>query len=211
MPNLNVSNVKICELSNSEYVIPFKVIYTQDGKPKFWDLVEIHPSVSVILYNRERDCLVCVKQFRPGVYFNSVPKAERVNEIDTNKYPSSLGMTVEFCSGIVDKKESLRKIAVDEIREETGYVVNEASLREVQSFRSAIGISGDITTMFYTEITDQLKLYPGGGIEEELIEVIELTMDEAKEILQHPSPAVPVEFLYGLRWFFTNIRKLEVL
>uniref|UniRef100_A0A0V0GD76 Uridine diphosphate glucose pyrophosphatase NUDT14 n=1 Tax=Triatoma dimidiata TaxID=72491 RepID=A0A0V0GD76_TRIDM len=211
MSNLNVSNVKICELSNSEYVIPFKVIYTQGGKPKFWDLVEIHQSVSVILYNWERDCLVCVKQFRPGVYLNSIPKEERLNEIDTNKYPSSLGMTIEFCSGIVDKKESLRKIAVDEIKEETGYVVDEVSLREVQSFRSAIGISGDITTMFYIEITDQQKLFPGGGIEEELIEVIELSMDEAKEILQHPSPVVPVEFLYGLRWFFTNIRKLEVL
>lgn len=44
-------------------------------------------------------------------------------------------MTIEFCSGIVDKNESLRKIVVDEIKEETGYIVDEASLHEVQSFR----------------------------------------------------------------------------
>lgn len=51
----------------------------------------------------------------------------------------------------------------------------------------------------------------GGGVDEEMIEVIELNMDEAKALLQLPSPTVPVEFLYGLRWFFTYIRKMEVL
>jgi UDP-sugar diphosphatase len=98
---------------------------------------------------------VCVKQFRPGnitsilsifiyyillylgVYYKSIPENDRPKEglIDIDKYPPSLGLTVEFCAGIVDKNKSLEEIAVDEIREECGYEVKVSDIQKIISCR----------------------------------------------------------------------------
>ncbi|KAK9497351.1 hypothetical protein O3M35_004684 [Rhynocoris fuscipes] len=204
MSKLTVKDVKISEMTKSDYIKPIRVNYVQDGKSKIWDLVEVHHSVAAIIYNKERKRLICVKQFRPGVYYHSTAQNDRTNEIDTSKYPSSLGETVEFCSGIVDKNKSLKEIAVEEIEEETGYVVSQQNLEEVKTFRSAVGIAGDSTTMYYVEVTDNQKKSSGGGIDEEIIEVVELTIEEAQELLRQPVTTAPAEFLFGLLWFLQN-------
>ena len=98
--------------------------------------------------------MVLVKQFRPGnlyqhacykkelcflnismqycinyhslsaVYYNSIPAQDRVNTIDVDKYPASLGITLELCAGIVDKSKSLAEIAAEEMLEECGYKID---------------------------------------------------------------------------------------
>ncbi|KAL1130121.1 hypothetical protein AAG570_013059, partial [Ranatra chinensis] len=180
-----------------------------NGVKKTWDLIKSLNSVTIIIYNISRDVLVCVKQFRPGVYVSSIPFCDRMDIIDLKKYPPSLGITLEFCSGIVDKQKSLEEIARDEVFEECGYDIKLEDLERVQSFRYAVGIAGDSMTLFYTEVTDAMKIGKGGGLEEEgeLIDVVELKMEDAVEYLKKKDVCVPPEFLYGLLWFFANKKK----
>lgn len=56
--------------SDSPYVKPFRMYYVQNGKEKNWDLMKVHDSVSIVLFNTSRDKLVFVKQFRPGLHIN---------------------------------------------------------------------------------------------------------------------------------------------
>ena len=64
-----ISNVKITPLKdNSDFVKPYRMRYVQDNINKTWDLLIQKPSVSVIIYNKSRDKLILVKQFRPSVY-----------------------------------------------------------------------------------------------------------------------------------------------
>lgn len=62
----DVTNVHFTPLPDSPYVKPFRMNYTQCGAKKSWDLLEVHDSVAIILFNVTRKVMVFVKQFRPG-------------------------------------------------------------------------------------------------------------------------------------------------
>lgn len=58
-----------------------------------------------------------------------------LNEINWSAYPISIGMTLELCAGIMDKRGlSPRKTAQEEIVEECGYEVPEEQIQFVKSF-----------------------------------------------------------------------------
>jgi UDP-sugar diphosphatase len=59
-----------------------------------------------------------------AVYYNSIPAHDRLNTIEVDKYPASLGITLELCAGIVDKSKSLAEIAAEEMLEECGYKID---------------------------------------------------------------------------------------
>lgn len=202
---LNLSEVRLTVLQNSQYVIPFRMTYVQNGIPKIWDLVKCHSSVAVIVYNSSRNVLVCVKQFRPGVYLNSIPHEDKKNNIvDSLKYPALLGVTLEFPAGIMDKDKPPEDTAAEEVLEECGYKVEPSQLELVKNFLCSVGISGDKQTLYYAEVTDDMKVSEGGGVDQELIEVVELSLEEGRRVLESESSVVPGEFLYGLLWFFTH-------
>lgn len=119
-----LSNVRLQPLQKSMYIKPLSLTYDQNGKPHKWDFLTVHDSVAIILYNTTRNKLLMVKQFRPPVYIGSIPEKDRTEFIDTEKYPASLGVTIECCAGIVDKNLSLAEIASEEILEECGYKVD---------------------------------------------------------------------------------------
>ena len=60
--------------------------------------------MAILIYNRDQNSFVLVKQFRPPVFL----KDEK-------------GFTYELCAGITDKESTLEQIAIEEILEETGY------------------------------------------------------------------------------------------
>lgn len=62
----DVKDVYTAPLPDSPYVKPFRLHYTQGGRAKNWDLLEVHDSVVVIVFNVSRNVMVMVKQFRPG-------------------------------------------------------------------------------------------------------------------------------------------------
>lgn len=121
---------------DSPYVKPFRFYYIQNGKEKNWDLMKVHDSVSIILYNTTRQKLIFVKQFRPAVFHGIVTTdGGNISNVDLEKYPPSLGVTMELCAGIVDKEKSWKEIAKEEILEECGYEVPVERVEEVMTYR----------------------------------------------------------------------------
>jgi len=62
-------------------------------------------------------------------------------------------------------------------------------------------------TFFYTEVTDQMKISEGGGLEHEGedIEVVEYTIPQIRDIItQSEVLNGSSSFLFGLMWFLTN-------
>ena len=68
----NISSIWYGPLpADSPYVKPFRLYYVQNGQEKNWDLLKVHDSVSIVIYNKSRNKLVFVKQFRPGKSYPS--------------------------------------------------------------------------------------------------------------------------------------------
>ncbi|XP_055617545.1 uridine diphosphate glucose pyrophosphatase NUDT14-like [Toxorhynchites rutilus septentrionalis] len=205
----DISNIYYGPLPpDSPYVKPFRFHYTQNGKEKSWDLLKVHDSVSIVILNTSRQKLVFVRQFRPAVYHGLVcaEAGDDGRSIDMKKYPPSLAVTLELCAGIVDKPIPLIEIAREEILEECGYDVPVERIEEVISYRSGVGTSGSLQTLFYVEVTDGDKVPSGGGgVDDEIIEVAEYSVEEARKLLQKGNVLTsPPSFLFGVLWFLTN-------
>ncbi|XP_065337953.1 uridine diphosphate glucose pyrophosphatase NUDT14-like [Cloeon dipterum] len=197
---------------NSPYVQPYHMFFVQDGRKRRWDLLKIHDSVAILIFNVTRQVLVLVKQFRPAVYLSNIQDEDKVLEkhIDTSKYPAELGLTIELCAGIVDKNKTLEEIACEEVDEECGYTVQPADLQKIVCYRSGVGVSGDKQTVYYVEVTDEMRTSKGGGNldEGELIEVIEMSIEEAKKYMKREDVLSPGGFLFALTWFF-NMKNIK--
>ena len=231
----NISNVRVGPLPNdSPYMKPFRLHFNQNGREKNWgkiikiksfhssrfyfkimqfsvDLVKAHDSVSIITFNTTRNTLVVVKQFRPAVYYGQICEFLKTNEnIDSKelieKFPPKNAVTMELCAGIVDKDLPFIEIAREELIEECGYNVPVERLEEIIRFRAGVGTTGSLQVMYYVEVSDSDKVAgAGGGIDDELIDVYELTLDETREMMkQGTEHSSPPGFLFGLLWFLNN-------
>jgi len=165
----------------SSFVKPQSITYSLDGESRRWDMVESHSSVAILLYHRQLDSLILVRQFRPAVYVSE----SRAAAPGAPRLPLTAGLTFELCAGIVDKDKTLKEIAHEEILEETGFSVPLDSIVELTSFISAIGISGARQTMFMAEVDDSMKTHDGGGLDHdgEAIEVVALPMANLEPFL----------------------------
>ena len=69
-----------------------------------------------------------------------------------------------------------------------------------------INLSGGSQTLFSVEVTNKDKVSEGGGVAEEgeLIKVIEMTVEEAKDYLKKEEVNSPIGLLYGLQWYLSN-------
>ncbi|KAG5276751.1 hypothetical protein AALO_G00109300 [Alosa alosa] len=63
-----INNLQVVPCTDSNYLKPFRVHYSQNGTKKYWDFMRTHDSVSVLIFNTTSHCFVLVKQFRPAVY-----------------------------------------------------------------------------------------------------------------------------------------------
>lgn len=70
-----------------------------------------------------------------AVYYGIVSSQNQQENIDMEKFPASLGVTLELCAGIVDKNKSMNEIAKEEVLEECGYDVSLENLHEVLTYR----------------------------------------------------------------------------
>ncbi|MCI4407401.1 MAG: NUDIX hydrolase [Sulfuricurvum sp.] len=182
-----IKNVTIVACENSDFVKPKRMKYLQNGVPKIWDMVEVHDSVAILLYHEERNALIVVKQFRPPVYLKN-------ND----------GYTYELCAGIVDKAKSLVEIAHEEILEECGYDVPTEEIERVTSFYTAVGFAGSVQTLFYAKVNESMRVSNGGGIDTESIEVVEISVEDAKKFAMDESKAKTPGLMFGFGWFLEN-------
>jgi len=212
-----VSNVKLEKLVDARFVRPFAMSFKMGEKERKWELLQVHDSVAVMIYNKEEKKLVFVRQFRPAVFVRNyaakrgldlnavvdgLRAGEGAKELSLSDGDEELGMTMELCAGIVDKKASFAEIAVSEVFEETGYSVKVEDLVKVRSFKSGVGTAASTQNIYYVEVVNSQRTGSGGGLatEGESIEVLHLDEKETKEMLDNETIDKPLGLIYAIQW-----------
>lgn len=169
-----IDNIKILDttiLSDNWYVLR-KITYEyirKDGSVQVQnrEAYDRGNGATILLYNKSRKTVILTRQFRLPTYING----------------NKSGMLIEACAGLLDKdnpEDCIRR----ETEEETGYQV-----RDVRKIFEAYMSPGSVTEMLYffiAEYSENMKINEGGGVEheEENIEVLELSMERAMEMIE---------------------------
>lgn len=185
----NITNFRLTPLTEPKFISTSFAKYEQNGIKKDWEIVQAHDSVAILIYHREKECFILVKQFRPAVYLNN-----------------SDGLTVELCAGIVDKELSLVQIAKEEIEEECGYDVPLESIAKISSFYTSVGFAGSKQMLYYVEVDESMKISDGGGVDAELIEVVSLPTQDAEAFIYDESVAKTPGLMFAFIWWFRNYK-----
>jgi len=191
----SIENFELHELTNPKFIVPKLAKYRQNGIDKSWELIKSHDSVAILIYHKENNSFIFVKQFRPPIYYSN---GERN------------GVTLELCAGLVDKDKSLQEIAQEEIEEECGYKVSSDSIEKITAFHTAVGHSGGCQTLFYCEVDESMHISSGGGIDSELIEVIEMTPQAVQEILFDESIIKTSGLIFSIYWWH-NTKRAQII
>lgn len=184
-----IKHFKLQPLEDAKFIATSLATYEQEGIKKSWEIVEAHDSVAILIYHKEKESFILVKQFRPAVYLNNDD-----------------GMTVELCAGIVDKDLTLEEIAIEEIEEECGYAAPLQSIERITSFHTSVGFAGSKQTLYYLEVDESMKVSEGGGIDHEQIEVVYLSVDKAKDLIYDESIAKTPGLMFAFMWWLENKR-----
>ncbi len=187
--DIRIEGFRLEPLKEGRFIHPYLARYLQDGVERSWEILRTNDSVAILLWHREKERFILVRQFRPPVYLHD-----------------GSGMTIELCAGLLDKEElSPEEVAIEEIEEECGYRVPTQGLRKITSFYTSVGHSGSRQILYYAELDDSMKIGPGGGVEgEENIEVLELDRNEARSLMEDESIARTPGLLYALCWWFSR-------
>ena len=70
-----------------------------------------------------------------------------------------------------------------------------------------MGTAGSWMTIFYTEVTDDMRVTSGGGNAEEgeLIDVVEIPVQQGREFIMDESKNKPVAMMFTMQWFYENV------
>ncbi|CAG0910858.1 unnamed protein product, partial [Cyprideis torosa] len=121
---------------------------------------------TVLLYNREKQTVVLIRQFRMPSYLNG----------------NSDGLLIETCAGLLDGDDP-ETCVLKEAEEESGIRPRKAE-KVFESYMSP-GAVTEIIHFYVAEYTDADRVGPGGGLdsEQEDIEVLEVPFEKALEMV----------------------------
>jgi len=88
---------------------------------------------------------------------------------------------VEIPAGKLEKGENPMIAAIRELEEETGYTTNNLSF--ITSFYTSPGFADELLHLYITDDIEKVE-NPAAGDEDEFVEVVELTLDEAKQYVE---------------------------
>jgi GDP-mannose pyrophosphatase NudK len=158
-------------LSNNWYLLN-KVTYEYQKED---NTVETHirevydrgNGAAILLYNSNQKTVILTRQFRLPSYLNG----------------NKSGMMIEVCAGLLDKDHPEQCI-IRETEEETGYRLS--TVQKVFETYMSPGAVTEILYLFVGEYDASMKVNEGGGLdaEQENIEVLEYTFDEAFAMIQ---------------------------
>lgn len=185
-----IKNIRKVNLEKSNFVKPFRLNYEQNGVEKVWDCIEVHNSVSCLLYHEEKEAFVFVKQFRPAVWFTQEQRGQKYKE---------QGFTYELCAGILDKNLSLEETMREEIIEELGYKVDK--IKKLTSYYDGLGFSGNQQTIFYAKIKESMRISKGGGTPDEFIESVFIPKSEIMSFIFNEEYAKSTGLMFSVTWF----------
>lgn len=190
---MDIQSLKQEEFKDSIYIKIKRFSYEKGGKRHSWDFIESLDSVSTLLYHKERQSFVFVRQFRIPLW-----DYQRRNNIILPQ--NELGYSVELCSGLVDKNLSLEDIAKEECLEELGYLPT--CMEKIGDFYSGFGSGASKQTLFYAELDESDKKGKGGGLDDEEIEAVFVKVKDFEAFSKKVIHAASFEFAY--LWFLRN-------
>ncbi len=168
-----INHVKILSietLSDNWYVLK-KVTYEYQKKDGSWitqsrEAYDRGNGATILLYNQAKKTVILTRQFRLPTFING----------------NQSGMMVEACAGLLDKdnpEDCIRR----ETEEETGYRITD--VRKIFEAYMSPGSVTEILYFFVAAYTATMKISEGGGVaqEEENIEVLELPIEQAMEMI----------------------------
>lgn len=168
-----IENVKILKtdiLSNNWYILR-KITYEyskKDGtvQTQSREVYDRGNGATILLYNKNLKTVILTRQFRLPTYVNG----------------NETGMLIETCAGLLDK-DNAEDCIKRETEEETGYKVSE--IRKVYEAYMSPGSVTEVLYFFIAEYVKEMKITDGGGLEheEENIEVLEINIDEAMQLI----------------------------
>ena len=168
--NVKILNTKI--LSDNWYVLR-KITYEYSKKDgtKLTQSREAYDrgnGATILLYNKEQQTVILTRQFRLPTFVNG----------------NETGMLIEACAGLLDKdnaEDCIRR----ETEEETGYKITE--VKKIFEAYMSPGSVTEILYFFIAEYAKEMKVTDGGGVEheEENIEVLEIDMEKAMEMIDN--------------------------
>ena len=129
------------------------------------EVYDLGNGATILLYNREKQTVVLIRQFRVATWVNGNPD----------------GRLIETCAGLLDNdapEVCIRKEAI----EETGFAVGEVK-KLFELYMSSGGVT-EIIHFFIAEYTDAQRANAGGGVEDEDIEVLEIPFEKALEMVK---------------------------
>ncbi len=169
-----IGNVKIVKteiLSDNWYILK-KITYDIQKPDGTWqtqsrEAYDRGNGATILLYNKEQKTVILTRQFRLPTYVNGNPT----------------GMLIEACAGLLDK-DNAEDCIKRETEEETGYKVSE--VRKIFEAYMSPGSVTEILYFFVAEYAKDMKVNEGGGVEheQENIEVLELPLDEALQMIK---------------------------
>jgi UDP-sugar diphosphatase len=184
----------------SPFVKPRRLKFEYNGKPRIWDSCLTYDDVCCVIYHKTEHALIFVQQFRPPVYKLMMDDESK----SSNPYA---GFTHELCAGICDKKtKSLAETMQEEVAEESGFKAPLDSFEKVGTFRNAVGILGYLSTMYYVEVDDSMKVSDGGGLgtEGEDIQLVYIPIHELQNYLFDDTFAKDSVLQMGILWALKN-------
>ena len=192
--------LKELPFENSIYIKPKRFSYESNNKICNWDFIELKDSVSVLLYHKDLESFVFVRQFRIPLWYHQMH--------DKNyKKDENMGYTIELCSGLVDKNLPLEQIAKEECVEELGYLPKH--LEKVRDFYTGFGSGASKQSFYFAMIDENNRVAKGGGINDEQIESVYIKVKDFENICKDMIRTPLLDFAY--LWFLKEkVRKLHL-
>ena len=170
MQNKKIKNLNEEILSDNWYILR-KLTFDYQRNDGTWERHEREAydrgnGAVILLYNQQKGTVILTRQFRAPTYVNG----------------NDSGMLIEACAGLLDDKhpeDCIKK----ETEEETGYHIS--SVEKVFESYMSPGSVTEILYFFIATYDDTMKKSKGGGAadEQEEIEVLELPMEEALQMI----------------------------
>jgi nudix-type nucleoside diphosphatase (YffH/AdpP family) len=166
---MNNPKIKIqqTELLSDNWYLLNKVTFDFLRKDGVWitqkrEVYDRGNGAGILLYNSTQKTIILTRQFRLPSYLNG----------------NKTGMMLEVCAGLLDQDHPEQCI-IRETEEETGYRIK--SVQKIMETFVSPGAVTEILHLFVGEYDTSMKVHDGGGLEheQEEIEVIEMTFDEA--------------------------------
>jgi nudix-type nucleoside diphosphatase (YffH/AdpP family) len=157
-------------LSDNWYTLN-KVVFDYQNRDGSWssqarESYDRGNGATVLLYNREKQTVILIRQFRMPSYLNG----------------NSDGLLIETCAGLLDGDDP-ETCVLKEAEEESGIRPRKAE-KVFESYMSP-GAVTEIIHFYVAEYTDADRVGPGGGLdsEQEDIEVLEVPFEKALEMV----------------------------